>query len=221
MRISTNDVPHFRPPVNPVTYSQFSEYVHNSGHTVSTITADGFCYINSIQKILALDYDKYMAIEDIQSEILSHLLHFESLYSEYHVGDIAADCEHFFRHGDYVQSIVDVIVHSTPSALKMNQYIYQEDKSLGTVKVTEFLTHPTYPNVHLHFDYHPNYDHGNHYKPIIKSSTFIKLEDFKPHEHSHVNQNQEKLSTQDLTFDSHCEDYRFPTLIHRAQSHTS
>ena len=154
-----------------------------------------------------------MAIEDIQSEILSHLVHFENLYSEYHVGDIASDCEHFFRHGDYVQSIVDVIVHATPSALKINQFIYQKDTRLGTVKVTEFLTHPTYPNVHLHFDYHPNYDHGNHYKPIIKNNGIIKVEDFQPYQHSQVTKKKESLRTQEQHFDSYTKEYRFPTYL--------
>ena len=90
-----------------------------------------------------------MSLEDIQSEILCHLIHCESFYREYHEGHIAVDCEQFFKTGNYVQSIVGVIVHSTPSALKITQYIYQEDKSEGTVKVTEFKTHPSHPNVHL------------------------------------------------------------------------
>ena len=79
---------------------------------------------------------------------------------------------------------MDVIVHSTPAALKINQYIYQEDKSEGTVKVTEFKTHPSNPNVHLHFDDQPNYDLGNHYQLIIKTNTHIKIEQFTPPEHS-------------------------------------
>ena len=117
-----------------------------------------------------------MSLEDIQSQILCHLINSEAYYRQYHEGDIALDCEIFFKTGNFVQSIVDVIVHSTPAALKINQYIYQEDKREGTVKVTEFKTHPSNPNVHLHFDYQPNYGLGNHYQPIIKTNTHIKIE---------------------------------------------
>ena len=47
------------------------------------------------------------------SEILCHLIHNESKYSNYHEGDIANDCEKNFHCCNYVQSIVDVIVHCT------------------------------------------------------------------------------------------------------------
>ena len=163
----------FRPPVKPVACGHFQTYLLNANCSISGAAADGFCYLNSVQKSLALDHDKYMSIEDIQSEILCHLLHHESLYTEYHQGDIAVDAENFFSYGNFVQSIVDVIVYCTPSALKLNQYIYQEDKSNGIIKVTQFKQDDTYPNVHLYFDYNPNYDLGNHYKPIIKTKTII------------------------------------------------
>ena len=38
-----------------------------------------------------------MSLEDIQSQILCHLIHSEAYYRQYHEGDIALDCENFLK----------------------------------------------------------------------------------------------------------------------------
>ena len=73
-----------------------------------------------MQKSLALDYNSYVPIHELQSQILSYLLHNEDKFSSYHEGDISKDTEAFFRTGNYCQSIVDIIVQCAPDALKTN-----------------------------------------------------------------------------------------------------
>ena len=74
----------------------FTTYLHNANYCISETSADGFSYMNAVQKVMALDYNKYLSIEDMQSVTLYHLIHNESLYSDYNEGDIAKDCEQFF-----------------------------------------------------------------------------------------------------------------------------
>ena len=77
--------------------------------------------------------------------------------------------------------------------------------------MTEFKTHPSNPNVHLHFDYQSNYDLGNHYQPIIKTNTHIKIEQFTPPEHSQVTPEKRNPYVQDINYDTYCKEFRFST----------
>ena len=85
-----------RPPLMTINSKNFNTYLHNANYCIAETTGDGFCYMNAVQKVMALDYNKYLSIEDMQSEILCHLIHNDNLYSAYHEGDIAKDCELFF-----------------------------------------------------------------------------------------------------------------------------
>ena len=108
------------PPLKTINSEHFNAYLHNANYCIAETTGDGFCYMNAVQKVMALDHNKYLSIEDMQSEILCHLIHTNNLYCAYHEGDIAKDCELFFKNRNYIQSIVDVIVQCAPAALKFN-----------------------------------------------------------------------------------------------------
>ena len=160
---------------------------------------------------MALDYNKYLSIEDMQFEILCHLMHNNNLYSAYHEGDIAKDCEMFFTTRNYIQSIVDVVVQCTPAALKFNQYIYQEDKDKCVMRVTEIVTNPSNNNIHLYFNYSPNYPLANHYKAIIKTNGKINIQEFEPHIHSQVTHEERLGNIGNINYESYSKEYRFPT----------
>ena len=83
----------FRPPLRTINSENFNAYLHNANYCIAETTGDGFCYMNAVQKVMALDYNKYLSIEDMQPEILCNLIHNDNLYSAYHEGDIANDCE--------------------------------------------------------------------------------------------------------------------------------
>ena len=201
----------FSPPLKAINSEDFNAYLHNANYCIAETTGDGFCYMNAVQKIMALDYNKYLSIEDMQSEILCHLIHNNNLYCAYHEGDIAKDCELFFKNRNYIQSIVDVIVQCAPAALKFNQYIYQEDKNRCVMRVTEIVTNPSHNNIHLYFDYNPNYPLVNHYKAIVKTNGKIKIEEFEPHIHSQVTQEEKLGNIGNINYESYSKEYRFPT----------
>ena len=189
----------------------FNEYLHSANYCIAETTGDGFCYMNAVQKVMALDYNKYLSIEDMQSEILCHLIHNNNLYSAYHEGDIVKDCEMFFTTRNYIQSIADVVVHCAPAALKFNQYIYQEDKDECVMRVTEIVTNPSNKNIHLYFDYSPNYPLANHYKAIIKTNGKINIQEFEPHIHSQVTHEERLGNIGNINYESYSKEYRFPT----------
>ena len=203
----------FRPPLMTINSENFNEYLHSANYCIAEATGDGFCYMNAVQKVMALDYNKYRSIEDMQSEILCHLIHNNNLYSAYHEGDIVKDCEMFFTTRNYIQSIVDVVVHCAPTALKFNQYIYQEDKDECVMRVTEIVTNPSNNNIHLYFDYSPNYPLANHYKAIIKTIGKINIQEFEPHIHSQVTHEERLGNIGNINYESYSKEYRFPTLI--------
>ena len=170
-----------------------------------------------MQKSLALDYNSYVPIHELQSQILSYLLHNEDKFSSYHEGDISKDTEAFFRTGNYCQSIVDIIVQCAPDALKTNMYIYQKG-SEDRLLIQEFLVNDSSPTVHLYFEYTPNCDVGNHYMPIVKISSIpvTPAKSFTPPTHSQVNWDSENSSQSSQSQTDEMEileskDYRFPT----------
>ena len=129
--------------------------------------SDGFCYLNAVQQCLALDHKKFYSITQLQSLILTNLLHNHDKYKSFHDGDICKDTQSYFNSGSFTQNIVDILVYATPPAVKFNMYIYQKGQD-SNVQVTENLQNPEYPTIHVFFDYNKNYDLGNHYMSIVK-----------------------------------------------------
>ena len=119
---------------------------------------------------MALDHKKFQSITEIQSAILTHLIHNEHKYKHYHEGDICKDTEAYFNSGVFTQDIADIVVHAIPAALNLNVYIYQKGPD-SNVQVTENFQNGNCPTIHLFFDYNKNYDGGNHYMSIVKLCT--------------------------------------------------
>ena len=62
----------FRPPLMTINSENFNEYLHSANYCIAETTGDGFCYMNAVQKVMALDYNKSLSIEDMQSEMSSY-----------------------------------------------------------------------------------------------------------------------------------------------------
>ena len=66
-------------------------------------------------------------------------------------------------------------------------------------------------NIHLYFDYSPNYSLANHYKAIIKTKGKINIEEFEPHIHSQVTHEERLGNIGNINYESYSKEYRFPT----------
>ena len=81
----------FRPPTAHIPWDKFKQYLHLASHTIMPTPSDGFCYLNAVQQCLALDHKKFYGITQLQSLILTHLLHNHDKYQSFHDGDICKD----------------------------------------------------------------------------------------------------------------------------------
>ena len=170
--------------------------------------SDGFCYLNAVQQCLALDHKKFYSITQLQSLILTHLLHNHDKYKSFHDGDICKDTQSYFNSGSFTQNIVDILVYATPPAVKFNMYLYQKGQD-SNVQVTENLQNPEYPTIHVFFDYNKNYDLGNHYMSIVKMCV-------KPRDQRLVADNLSvcsisSQSSAESNFNDQYDQYKFPT----------
>ena len=79
------------------------------------------------------------------------------------------------------------------------------------MRVTEIITNLSYNNIHLHFDYNPNYPLANHYKAIIKTNGKVDIQEFEPHIHSQVKHEERLGNIGNINYESYSKQYRFPT----------
>ena len=79
------------------------------------------------------------------------------------------------------------------------------------MRVTEIATNPSHNNIHLYFDYNPNYPLANHYKAIVKTNRKINTQEFEPHIHSQVTHKEKLGIIRNINYESYSKEYRFPT----------
>ena len=79
------------------------------------------------------------------------------------------------------------------------------------MRVTEIVTNPSHNNIHLYFDYNPNYPLANHYKAIVKTNGKINIQEFEPHIHSQVTHEEKLGNIGNINYESYSKEYRFPT----------
>ena len=54
-------------------WDQLCQYVYNLGYWVSQIRANGFCFLHVVEKILYMDHDEVVTLDNMESTILGHL----------------------------------------------------------------------------------------------------------------------------------------------------
>ena len=96
---------------------------------------DGYCFLNSVVYCLQNDYNDSITLEELIRKIVSHMcLHYED-YTNFHTFDesplppsdtLIEDALEFFKYGNYMSDIVDLLMQITADALRINLFIYQK-----------------------------------------------------------------------------------------------
>ena len=86
----------FQASYNTHSWDNFKQYLHLASHTIMPTPSDGFCYLNVVQQCLALEHKKFYSTTQLQSLILTHLLHNPDKYKSFHDGDICKDTQSFY-----------------------------------------------------------------------------------------------------------------------------
>ena len=115
-----------------------------------------------------------MTLEDLIRKIVRHLCKHYEQYTNFHTFDgsplpvadtLIEDVLGFFKHGNYMLDIVDLLMQITADALRLNLFIYQ--KSGNNIQVLNFQHPLSNRVVHVCFTHNNLHSLGNHYDSII------------------------------------------------------
>ena len=138
------------------------------------IEGNGYCFLNSVLMCLFRDYGDTLTLEDCITKIVTHLCQNHRKYSDFHrtsCSDYAADqlisdALDFFRNGQFLADVVDLLMQITADALKLKIFIYQHSFDLIQVLCFE---HPNSDRVvRLKFTHNNLHAGGNHYDAIVR-----------------------------------------------------
>ena len=152
---------------------------------------DGYCFLNSVVYCLQNDYNDSITLEELIRKIVSHMcLHYED-YTNFHTfaesplppsDTLIEDALEFFKYGNYMSDIVDLLMQITAYALCINLFIYQ--KSRENIQVLNFQ-HPLADRiVRVRFTHDNIHSQGNHYDSIICVWPQLPLQSFPSHGNS-------------------------------------
>ena len=92
------------------------------------IDGDGYCFPNAVRKCLMHDFYKFYTIQQIQDIVCEHLAHnFEEyvIFHHYSCNELIEQAKQFFNEGQFNRDIVDIFVHATGKALKIQLNIFR------------------------------------------------------------------------------------------------
>ena len=152
---------------------------------------DGYCFLNSVVYCLQNNYNDSITLEELIRKIVSHMcLHYED-YTNFHTFDesplppsdtLIEDALEFFKYGNYMSDIVDLLMQITADALRINLFIYQ--KSGENIQVLNFQ-HPLADRiVRVRFTHDNIHSQRNHYDSIICVRPQLPLQSFPSHGNS-------------------------------------
>lgn len=146
------------------------------------IPGSGFCLIDSLVRILQVEYKMNISIENAKQLIRNQALEdhtknleFHSVQKpEHHISKYISNLDlflgeimDFFKNCDYTKDVVDLIIKITADALGINILVYQEND--GITELLEVTGGPFGENVFVTFRINDLHPQGNHYNPVILS----------------------------------------------------
>ena len=138
---------------------------------------NGYCFLNSVLTCLLRDYGDTLTLEHCITKIVSHLCQNHQLYSAFHessctkyaADQLISDALDFFRNGQFLADVVDLLMQITADALLLNLFIYQRNGE--SIQVLNFK-HPEADRiVRVKFTHDDKFPGGNHYDAIVRINT--------------------------------------------------
>ena len=148
---------------------------------VSSVIGDGFCFLNSIIKVLKEEHGLNEAVKEavylITEEIINHFEKYRDFHvTEDHEDPLVTDADllvteamYFFNSRNFNQNIVDVLVKVTADALGVNLFIYQRNRD--KVQVLKYSGGLACKPVYINFTHNNLHPQGNHYEAILKDKS--------------------------------------------------
>ena len=172
-------------------WSEIKTFLSRHNMDIHITPGDGYCFLNSVVYCLQNDYNDSITVEELIRKIVSHMcLHYED-YTNFHTFDesplppsdtLIEDALEFFKYGNYMSDIVDLLMQITADALRINLFIYQ--KSGENIQVLNFQ-HPLADRiVRVRFTHDNIHSQGNHYDSIIWVRPQLPLQSFPSHGNS-------------------------------------
>ena len=152
-------------------WGDLERYLENFEVEVLPTRADGFCFLESVRLCLERDVGKFMSHEDLVALIMSEIYERCFEYKDFHNGSIESlikDAEKYLNKGQFVLSVVDVVIAATANALKVNLVLYQKmGEYVGIVNhKCKLMESSTY--VYMKYRRNGGNFHGfDHYQPIV------------------------------------------------------
>ena len=141
---------------------------------VEEIPGNGYCFLNSVVTCLQNDYGDSITIDDLIAKIVSRICTNYRQYTQFHTfadsslpppDTLIEDALQFFKYGNYLQDIVDLLMQITADALRLNLFIYQKS---GILTQVLHFQHPMADRiVRVRFTHNNLHSEGNHYDSII------------------------------------------------------
>ena len=147
-------------------WDQICLYVYNLSHQVTTVRANGFCFLHAVEVLLYVDHDEVVTSDSMDSTILGHLAGNVSHYKMFHIGNVLKDAKRYFKFGTYYDNVLDLIVVATARALMLNLTIYQKGLK-GNIQILKHTTHALAKETHLKFTCDPSNVANNYYEAIF------------------------------------------------------
>ena len=149
---------------------------------VQIIQGDGFCFLNSVSKVLEVNYNHNYPVQKAMEQIMKFLCENFDKYTAYHqqkseptLGDtLISDVIDFFASRNYNTNIVDLLMQITTDALRLHLNIYQ--KNNGQIQIYNFTSPQPLFTVNLKFTHDPIHSQANHYDAITKIPTLTSLQ---------------------------------------------
>ena len=143
---------------------------------VVPIEGNGYCFLNSVLTCLLRDYGDTLTLEDCITKIVTHLCQHHRKYSDFHrssssdyaADQLISDALDFFRNGQFLADVVDLLMQITADALKLDIFIYQ--RSLDNIQALHFQHPKSDRVVRLKFTHNNLNPGGNHYDAIVRVS---------------------------------------------------
>ena len=155
-------------------WTKIVEFLNKHNMDIHTTPGDGYCFLNSVLYCLDNDYGDKMTLDNLIRKIVRHLCTHYEQYTNFHTFDgsplpaadtLIEDALEFFKHGNYMHDIVDLLMQITADALRLNLFIYQ--KSGNNIQVLNFQHPLSNRVVHVRFTHNNLHSLGNHYNSII------------------------------------------------------
>ena len=107
-------------------WDQLPHYVFKLQCQVNMVRSDRFCFLHAVCKLLYMDHDEMVTLDNMESSILDYLASSVNYYKLFHTGHVLKDAQRYFKFGTYYENVFNLIVVARERALNLNLTIYQK-----------------------------------------------------------------------------------------------